>query len=99
MNEKLKDWKAQLTILIVTAMLSGGGGAFGGSAWMQSELSKKATTTQVERLLNELNDKVNKDHFEKMEGLIISLAVDVCNLREGASQAECDRIRYDYYRH
>lgn len=77
-----KTWlNSKLLIIAVTALLSGGTGTAGGSYWMKSQLDKKA----------------NIEDLERLEGLVVSIAVNVCKLQEGADFQACDQIAIDYF--
>ncbi len=94
MEKSLSSWKQALVYLFCGVIGTAGGGA--GSLYIQGQNDQKVES----RLTSLENNKVSEKEFQKMEGLIINIAVDICKLKstkDAAAESHCEQIRYNYY--
>lgn len=102
------EQKQYMIVAVITLLLGGGGSVGAGKLFNDKYVTRTEMRDYVENNAPYVRDrklfteKLKKlDRFEQMEATLVNIAVDICKLKsikDPAAEANCEQIRYNYYR-
>lgn len=93
----------KIVVLVVGVIGTGGGGTSIWNTYQQGQKDQKAISRfeAIETSIESIKStSVNEQDLQKLEGLVVNIAVDICKLKsttDPGAEANCERIRYNYY--